>query len=797
MDEILELDLAYRRLQAFLKACAYPPARAFAIARFTCGIPTDLQGVAFYLTELAPLYRAALEEATAPVTDPEVRGVLERACTLFRTAGVELDESQGAAAAACGDLARGGGTEGRGSRGRGSREDPGSIAILVPVVQELPPAIGDAGRAAYLGALAAIRLTPRPARKGIRTDRWIHHAAQTQQGDLMRLEDVSASALQAAWGLVRKRLLDSGGGRAGRAALSGVAPSEWLGFDLSLPDPEIAIGGQSAGLGIAVALAGALMGAVRGGQALRPSARFAWSGRMLPTGEIGEVHRESLRAKVRAAYYAGLDGIVVPATMAEGARQCVPAMVGSTEQTQRSARTAQERDAGPAREPSVEAQLAGHQPFRVIPCEDLAAAMNLTECLEPWTWTRSLLRALPRYRAARRIARAAGAALAALLIASALTDVPLPIRRLLAPPSRASTLELREGLSIRVLDRDKHLLRVLQKPMPMRQMLNEAFFLPRGERAAGPWVVASTGVDSTGGRARILGWDERGRLRFDIPASHDTPFCAPSSADYMRHALKHIHRLAPATLPSGDVPGLASFEAAHSSSAVLRFFSIGDGQRGRGEPREPREVFRYYNLGHIIDFRVTRGPATAERLLWVLAFCDCEPVRRAAHAAPTKMTSVACVPYRDSEVHVFPAPCASDSAFTGGLPGSLHQGEELLHFALTGFLVKGDAIDWSDTRPFWLHAFLAREEPYPTVEMVFSTHAMLSVGFPEPGVIEAQWQATGELLRVLTLRAERQGRLAEELIRDFVADSLVALVAAPDSVRVDCNCRDLRNALPH
>jgi hypothetical protein len=327
--DILDLERAHESLGRFLERCEMPCARATAIARFIASISDDLQGRSYYLLEICPWLREALLDDRDACWDPEHVPLIRRAVAQFAQLGEfseaerrDLDQR----------LARAG-TAGVNGELPSSEQRPGverpaaggsQVCLPLPLVCRTPTLPGQDNGSDDVGSMAALTVALRAKDPGQDAITWNNGNALKATTDMRAFRDV-ADDIRLAARETMHRLADlphPPGGRAPiRTADFGRFDVERLGFDLSIPEKLMPVAGDSIGLALAAAMLGAMIGVLRGGRALRPREDLAWTGVVLPSGEVRPVERSSLAAKVRVAGAAGLAGIVVPRGMAMLARQ--------------------------------------------------------------------------------------------------------------------------------------------------------------------------------------------------------------------------------------------------------------------------------------------------------------------------------------------------------------------------------------------------------------------------------------------------------------------------------------------
>jgi len=333
-----DLDLAYRRLQEFLDRNPWEAGRAAAIARFVLDLPTDIRGTGFYLRELTPVFLPGVDRTAGQLPDPDHRNLLAKALRQLRSRGApdrrlservdgllsSLESAQAPDAphhpAPASDDS---------TLGAASTPDAYTSTVLIPVVQEVPRFLAPHDPPDFVGTVLLVAARLRPAAMGERPDRWICHSESNHYQGLAALEDVSARAVSAALGAATRMMDKSVEGRVDSRAARRLKQLDHIGFDLHLPGSGLAVAGDSAALGLAVIMAGAFLGHARGRKGLRPNDRFAWTGLLGAAGEVLEVNRASIRAKTRAAFYAGLGGIVVPAAHLEDAKSAIQDLPGT------------------------------------------------------------------------------------------------------------------------------------------------------------------------------------------------------------------------------------------------------------------------------------------------------------------------------------------------------------------------------------------------------------------------------------------------------------------------------------
>jgi hypothetical protein len=310
--DLMALERGFERLNRFVEQCPLPLGRALAIAHFIRRLPHDLQGRSYYLGEIGERFVETLGTLKETVADPEHMQLLADALAELERVGIVSDEEGRIAAALSGAARR-------------PPEAPGDSSLAhagVPLVLAIPAMLGEI----LVGTTTTLTVSPRPRARREPRFRWHNAHASHPVAALRALEDVAADALFGATEAVA-----SLAGR--RAPVSDITPrslpkrakrvrafSRQVGFDLSLPEKEIPIAGDSIGLALAVSFAGLLVGVACRGAGLRPRRDIAWTGAVRPSGSVEVVDPQSLGAKLRAAHFAGYRGIVVPAQMESEAR---------------------------------------------------------------------------------------------------------------------------------------------------------------------------------------------------------------------------------------------------------------------------------------------------------------------------------------------------------------------------------------------------------------------------------------------------------------------------------------------
>lgn len=330
--DILDLERDHVSLRSFLEHCLMPVARAVAVARFIRSVPHDLLGRSYYLCEIAPWLSEALRDDAYACGDPDHAGVIDAAVVeLERTGAVSPGQAtELRRLAACGPRLH---PRTSASAGAGAQGDTAAQAqVAVPLVCKLPPG-RDQELPDFAAMLASVTVSLRTKEPGDDPITWNNGNALRATAGLRAFHDVAADLRVAARGAMH-RLAGSAGGRglwraadraAGQGGVSveafGRIDLERLGFDLSIPEKHMPLAGDSIGLALATVMAGAMVGALNGGRALRPREDLAWTGTVLASGEVLQVDRASLAAKIRAAHAAGLAGVVVPHGMGLLARE--------------------------------------------------------------------------------------------------------------------------------------------------------------------------------------------------------------------------------------------------------------------------------------------------------------------------------------------------------------------------------------------------------------------------------------------------------------------------------------------
>jgi hypothetical protein len=379
-EDIAGLDRSYARLVRFLRGCGDPTARALAASRFLTVFPPDyFLGRSFYLEDIGPRLLADVRLDPLYLSDPEVASAICEGLRALGPAGL---------AAASEVLAASLETPARPSpphnTSAGDWNPDQVVAALVPIpvcLEPPPPAPGVA--ALGLGKLVTLIIRPRPADTGEPCVRWPSQPDLPDDPRLRSLHKVAHDALAAA-----------------RQAVPHAARP---GFDLDFTESEAPVAGDSAGLGMAAAMAGVLVATVSGrfsstfparagrgphpgprnvphpGSDLRSLARrrlglrprpdLAWTGAIHPDGTVGPVDAGTLRAKTRAAYYGGMAGMVVPWEQVQTARLEIPSEADGV---------------APASQAPAVGSRGVPRRFEIHGVASLRVALETPDLFEPW-----------------------------------------------------------------------------------------------------------------------------------------------------------------------------------------------------------------------------------------------------------------------------------------------------------------------------------------------------------------------------------------------------------------------------
>ncbi len=322
MDDILDLERCYEQLTAFLESCPMPAARALAIARFCQAIPGDVQGHRVYLFDIGPKLVEALRQDPHGLSDPRHLEAVRSALRGIAACGVLSPDAA--------DLLRNGPAvtlpESKGARVADSNQSEFAtttqVAVPVPLVCGIPVMPDNGEDPEFVAMTVNLTVAGRPG--GGAGQVTCHNVnAQRATAELRSVLDVAADARVAARETVHHMASQPSGG-AEAATPSAVSFRRYdlrrLDFDLSMPEKRMPIAGGSIGLALAVAMSGIMVGILSGGEAVGPRSDLAWTGVVLPTGEVDSIDRASLSAKARAARVAGLRGLVVPVKLLDVAR---------------------------------------------------------------------------------------------------------------------------------------------------------------------------------------------------------------------------------------------------------------------------------------------------------------------------------------------------------------------------------------------------------------------------------------------------------------------------------------------
>lgn len=295
MCDARSLDDYFKEPQTLWEECALPGVRALATARFILTLPDELRGRRYYLQETAPRLVEALERLTGRFYDPEQVGWIRRSIGILTRDGLLAEN----AARALLDASV--------TEQKHAEQDPApsvaptnQILVRVPLVHPIPAPAWDAQAPRQIALLTELTVAARRRLAGEALVTWNNaHTGQSLSG-MRALSDVAADAFLAA-----------------REVISAVPREcdEYLGFEISLSEKEALIVGDSIGLGLCVAFTAIIKACTDAEWDRRPRTDLAWTGRILPSGQVGEVEQYTLKEKARAADHGGLRGMVVPAGM--------------------------------------------------------------------------------------------------------------------------------------------------------------------------------------------------------------------------------------------------------------------------------------------------------------------------------------------------------------------------------------------------------------------------------------------------------------------------------------------------
>jgi hypothetical protein len=727
MTELRELHESYRLLTRFLDVCRHGPARVLATARFLDGLPDDLAGVAFFVDDLLPHLTGISDRATFRFIDPEIRESVRTALQTLIDRGRVDPPQEERLRQWVEELGR----EPSPLPELDPHEQEAQVTVLIPVVQEIPSFPHSPSPPIFLASIMPMSIVPRRQIAGERADRWVQHTARVATSELGRMEDISATAMA--------------------AARSQAGAPDAIGFDILTNYPGVTVAGDSAGLGLAAGFAGALAGLAAPGAGCRPASRLAWTGRMFPTGVVGSVRTGSLRAKVRAAYYEGLEGIVVPREMEAAARDAVP---------------------------------SGGRTFEVIGVDRLADTFADRRLFTPWRLPRNLLARRPVRR--RRAALLAGAGIVAALAVTAVVPglrewLPWGLGR--SGPVDVVKIDVGPDGTILVHKTSGGAPLALHVPKPYPAVpKNTLAFSPDSSRQS-PWVIAWTQSPPDSTPPAILGWNLRGKPLFTIPATADTPY-----PDDPLNADKIIFDIFPLEFPSPAHTYLAVFEGCHGSTGITRLFDPVERPTGR-----LRQVFRYYHDGHLRELMVTQGPEPGSRLAWMFGSVSSKAIGAPTGQKEADIDCILCVPFHPGAEYVFPPWSGLDAAFTAGHPEGLLRGEELFYFVVRLFRDTSGTIDWVDAPHLMLD--VVRVGPAGggfRADLLTRNDLQLTLDFAPGQKIVAEWTPKGRFEQIL---ADRRKRGDPEAV-NFMADSLVSLAYASSAYTIEGNFRDIRAAMP-
>jgi hypothetical protein len=332
--DILDLEHAHESLRSFLQQCMMPSARAVAVARFIQAVPRDVQGRSYYLDEIGPWLGEALRDDAYACWDLEHARVIDAAVAELEEAGVLSPNEATKLHALAARKSRRDSPRSFPTGGSVSGAAAAQVQVLIPLVCKIPAGPGQES-ADFVGMLAVLTASLRAKEPRDDPITWNNGNTLKATAGLRTFHDIAADLRVAARGAMHHLTGDAGrsddprssgpsdGQVIVRAAAFQRVDLERLGFDLSIPEKQMPLAGDSIGLALAAAMAGAMVGALSGGRALRPREDLAWTGTVLASGEVLQVDRASLAAKIRVAHAAGLAGVVVPRGMGLLAREII------------------------------------------------------------------------------------------------------------------------------------------------------------------------------------------------------------------------------------------------------------------------------------------------------------------------------------------------------------------------------------------------------------------------------------------------------------------------------------------
>jgi hypothetical protein len=366
--DVTAIEHAYQEVTRFISGASNPSARCLAIADFLVSLPSDLMGRAYFEDDLMPRFLELLDIPDVQFYDPEHTDVLQRLYAMMVAGKTAPREHTDRIAGA---IAR-----------FGVRQQvplptpsPYSAIVSIPVALSIPTLGHQSSPASYFGSILNVTVTPRSLRPPADSPvKWMF-----DEGGLRLAAPVRGAFHAAEAALLRLQPLTS----------SFVA-SEPIGFDLStLRDDMLPLLGNAAQLGLAAAIAGALLSRVSASSALRPTSKYGWVGTMTPQGMVLSHSPDTLRAKVRAASFAGLSGMVVSEDTVAKARTMVPSQkspfeilgIASLEEALSHTQLFEQLPFAPEAIRSARSPRRPHQVFLSYAREDASRAVQLYERL--------------------------------------------------------------------------------------------------------------------------------------------------------------------------------------------------------------------------------------------------------------------------------------------------------------------------------------------------------------------------------------------------------------------------------
>jgi len=314
------------------------------------------------------------------------------------------------------------------------------------------------------------------------------------------------------------------------------------------------------------------------------------------------------------------------------------------------------------------------------------------------------------------------------------------------------------------------------------QDFDRALLVPFGPQGDQQMIAACTG-STTAELSRLFLWSADGRPLQIIPTTDDWPHL-PAAGPLDMYSNKRWTWMFP---PSEMQSRFIALEYSRYHPSVLRAFALASS--------EATETYRLYHSGHINSVRCSPGLEACERWMWFTGRVrDGGALIEAAGGIGGNTCFLACFPEDAQGTEVFPPWMELDPNFVARHHGEIRAANPIAYFVIRGYTTEHGRVGWDHAPSFFIDQVFTPDSE--TVGVLLGNTMRIDFHREATRRIRINATAGGDLPTVLTRRAKAIGDSSGRLVRDFLVDSVLVLVAAREGLDLVGDYRDVREKLP-